>query len=144
MLMSTGLPRPVFSCYADCGGISKGTVSSPVYPKTVSADAELEGKRELYRVRVVNQLAVLLRMRINNLRTCLDTRVAVGRAHYASHARIFFAHVLPNSAEVLHFSAFIQEVKGKIICLCTNSDENLFNSKISGSKLLWLLRYASS
>ena len=28
---------------------------------------ELEGKRELYRVRVVNQLAVLLRMRINNV-----------------------------------------------------------------------------
>ena len=28
---------------------------------------ELEGKRELYRVRVVNQLAVLLRMRINQI-----------------------------------------------------------------------------
>ena len=63
---------------------------------------ELEGKRELYRVRVVNQLAVLLK--IANLRilpvdsrTCLGTRV--GRAHYAIHPRIFFAHVLPNSAE---------------------------------------------
>ena len=37
-----------------------------------------------------------------------------------------------------------KRVKGKIMCLCTNSDENLFKSKISGSKLLWLLRYASS
>ena len=36
-----------------------------------------------------------------------------------------------------------KRVKGKIICLCTSSDENLFKS-ISGSKLLWLLRYASS
>ena len=35
----------------------------------------------------------------------------MGRAHYATHARIFFAHVLPNSAEGLHFSAFIQEIK---------------------------------
>ena len=52
--------------------VLKGTVSSPVYPKTVSAVAassELEGKRELYRVRVVNQLAVLLRMRILSLLT---------------------------------------------------------------------------
>ena len=34
-----------------------------------------------------------------------------------------------------------KRVKGKIICLCSSSDENLFKS---GSKLLWLLRYASS
>ena len=54
---------------------------------------ELEGKRELYCVCVVNQLAVLLRMRINN------AHVPGYRAHYATHARIFFAHVLPNSAE---------------------------------------------
>ena len=57
---------------------------------------ELEGKRELYRVRVVNQLAVLLRMRINNVHV---PGYIPGWAHYATHARIFFAHVLPNSAE---------------------------------------------
>ena len=55
---------------------------------------ELEGKRELHRVRVVNQLAVLLRMRINNAHV-----PGYRPAHYATHARIFFAHVLPNSAE---------------------------------------------
>ena len=35
-------------------------------------------------------------------------------------------------------------VNGKIICLCTSSDENLFTCKISGPKLLQLLSYASS
>ena len=37
-----------------------------------------------------------------------------------------------------------KRVNGKIICLCTSSDENLFKSKSSGSKLLRLLSYASS
>ena len=35
-------------------------------------------------------------------------------------------------------------VNGKIICLCTSSDENLFTCKISGQKLLHILSYASS
>ena len=35
-------------------------------------------------------------------------------------------------------------VNGKIICLCTSSDENLFTCKISGPKLLRILSYASS
>ena len=37
-----------------------------------------------------------------------------------------------------------KRVNGKIICLCTSSDENLFTCKISGPKLLQLLSYASS
>ena len=60
---------------------------------------ELEGKRELYRVRMVNQLAVLLRMRINNVHVPGYPGDVVGRAHYATHARIFFGQVLLNSAE---------------------------------------------
>ena len=35
-------------------------------------------------------------------------------------------------------------VNGKIICLCTSSDKNLFKSKIAGSKLLRVLSYGSS
>ena len=35
-------------------------------------------------------------------------------------------------------------VNGKIICLCTSLDENLFTCKMSGPKLLRLLSYASS
>ena len=37
-----------------------------------------------------------------------------------------------------------KRVNGKIICLCTSSDENLFTCKISGQKLLRILSYASS
>ena len=37
-----------------------------------------------------------------------------------------------------------KRVNGKIICLCTSLDENLFTCKISGQKLLRILSYASS
>ena len=37
-----------------------------------------------------------------------------------------------------------KRVNGKIICLCTCSDENLFTCKISGQKLLRISSYASS
>ena len=35
----------------------------------------------------------------------------VGRAHYAIHTRIFFAHVYQIAPRVLHFSAFIEKSK---------------------------------
>ena len=37
-----------------------------------------------------------------------------------------------------------KRVNGKIICLCTSSEENLFTCKIPGQKLLRILSYASS
>ena len=105
MLMSTGLPRPVFRRYADCGGIrrySKVQYRVQCTLKRYRLMQLARGKRELYRVRVVNQLVVLLRMRKNSKFPSVDSRtclVRVGRAHYATHTRIFFAHVLANSAE---------------------------------------------
>ena len=47
----------------------------------------------------------------------------------------------------LHYnvlSSVFQEVKGKIMCLCTRSEDNLFACKISSLVLLQLLSYTSS
>ena len=64
--------------------VLKGTVSSPVYPKTM--------KRAIPRARGQS---------ISGTFTHAYKYRARAWVHYATHARIFFAHVLPNSALVL-------------------------------------------
>ena len=67
---------------------------------------ELEGKRKLYRVRVVNQLAVLLRMCINNVHVPGYPDDVAGRIML--HTRVYFSRMCYQIApRVLHFSAFI-------------------------------------
>ena len=73
---------------------------------------EFEGKRELFRVCVVNQLAVLLRMRINNVHVP-GYPGGHGPGHAWAgrimlHTRIYFSRMCYQIApRVLHFSAFI-------------------------------------
>ena len=106
MPMSIGLPRPVFSRLWRHQKVLKGTVSSPVYPKTVSADAASSwSKRELYRVRVVNQLAALLRMRIHNVHVPGYPGTWAGRIML--HTRVYFSRMCYQIAPRFFFSAFI-------------------------------------